>query len=178
MEEHAMKAEDQAPRTEEALNAKANQLRTVKPDTEVSGVDTLRVEEHDLSKANPGTVRQAIEKEMRVIEGPENWRCVAVTKDPRNVTRVRVTFRTRWRDGTCERGGSERRCGQRPSAAEQLSLVKVYKAMLEENGELRMEVVEMLKTENDVEDCQAGLAKQERHGRSVRIDGGVCHQWQ
>jgi len=55
-------------------------------------VDTSRVEE-DKSKAQPGTIRQAIEQEMRKLEDHKSWRCVAASKDPRNTTRIRITCR-------------------------------------------------------------------------------------
>ena len=59
-------------------------------DTLYYTVDTSRVEEEDKSKAQPGAMWQAIE---RTAEGHESWRCVAVIRDPRNTTRVRVTCR-------------------------------------------------------------------------------------
>jgi hypothetical protein len=62
-------------------------------DTPYCTVDISRVEEENKNKTQPGAIRQAIEQEMRTIEGHENWRCVAVIKDPRNTTRIRVTCR-------------------------------------------------------------------------------------
>jgi ribosomal protein S9 len=62
-------------------------------DTLYCTVDTSRVEEEDKSKAQPGEIRQAIEQELRKSEDRKTWRCVAVTKDPRNTARTRITCR-------------------------------------------------------------------------------------
>ena len=62
-------------------------------DTPYCTVDTSRVQEEDKGEAQPGTIREAIEKEVRTTEGHEDWRCVAVIKDPRNTTRIRITCR-------------------------------------------------------------------------------------
>ena len=55
-------------------------------------IDTSRVEGHD-NERHPGTIRQTVENEMRTTEGHEGWRCMAVTKDPRNSARVRIACR-------------------------------------------------------------------------------------
>jgi hypothetical protein len=57
-------------------------------------VDTSRVEEKDKDKAQPVTVRQAIEQEVRKSEDRKNWRCVAATKDPKNTARIRIAYRS------------------------------------------------------------------------------------
>jgi hypothetical protein len=54
---------------------------------------TSRVEEEGESKAQPGTIRQAIEQELRKSEDRKTWRYVAVIKDPRSTTRIRITCR-------------------------------------------------------------------------------------
>ena len=41
--------------------------------------------------SQPGRIRAAIEKEMRAGTDKKNWRRTAVTQDPRNVARTRVT---------------------------------------------------------------------------------------
>lgn len=62
-------------------------------DTLYCTVDTSNVKESQSNKANPGTIRQEIEKEMLVGGSADNWRCMAVTKDRRNMTRIRTTCR-------------------------------------------------------------------------------------
>jgi len=62
-------------------------------DTLYYTINTSRVGEEERSKAQPGTIRKAIEEEIRTVEGQEHWRYVAVMKDARNHDRIRVTRR-------------------------------------------------------------------------------------
>jgi hypothetical protein len=62
-------------------------------DTLSCTVDTSRISEEDKGKAQPGTIRQAIEIEMRTQAERNNWRCTAVTRDARNTARIRGTCR-------------------------------------------------------------------------------------
>ncbi len=63
-------------------------------DTLYCTIDTSRVEEGGKSKTQPGVIRETLETAMRAHIDRGNWRCVAVTKDPRNTERIRVTCRT------------------------------------------------------------------------------------
>ena len=56
-------------------------------------IDTSRVGEKEAEQTNPGVVREAIEKEIRSTTEGSTWRCVAVTKDMKNLTRIRVACR-------------------------------------------------------------------------------------
>lgn len=56
-------------------------------DTLYCTTDTSRVEEEAKSKAQPGPIRMAIEKEMQTIESYNNWRCAAVIRDSRTASR-------------------------------------------------------------------------------------------
>ncbi|RXG41459.1 hypothetical protein VDGE_20380 [Verticillium dahliae] len=53
-------------------------------------IDASRVEETDKNKVNAGTVRTAVEKEIRTKKGDCSWKCKAVTVDPKNVSRVKI----------------------------------------------------------------------------------------
>jgi hypothetical protein len=59
-------------------------------DTLYCTIDTSRGSEEDRNKTQPELIREAIEKEIRVGPERDNWRCTAVTRDPRNSTRIRV----------------------------------------------------------------------------------------
>jgi hypothetical protein len=83
-------------------------------DTLYCTVDTSNVEETERNKAKPGTIRQEIEKEMRKGEDADNWRCAAVTKDPRNTTRIRITCRNEGGACTCQASGTKDRSTGRP----------------------------------------------------------------
>ena len=56
-------------------------------------IDTTEVKYEDKNKAQPGMIREEIEKEIHGGADRENWRCTAVMRDPRNVARIRVTCR-------------------------------------------------------------------------------------
>jgi actin-like ATPase involved in cell morphogenesis len=62
-------------------------------DTLYCTVDVSNVEEPHRGRANASTIRQEVEKEMREGEAGSGWRCVAVTRDPRNTARIRITCR-------------------------------------------------------------------------------------
>jgi hypothetical protein len=52
-------------------------------------IDTFKVEGND-NKRHLGAIKQSVESEMQITEGHEGWRCMAVTKDPKNSTRVQI----------------------------------------------------------------------------------------
>jgi hypothetical protein len=57
-------------------------------------IDTSRVGQEVRSKAQPGTIRKAIEEEICTMEGQEYWHYIVVMKDARNYDRIRVTCRS------------------------------------------------------------------------------------
>ena len=56
-------------------------------------IDTSRVAEEDTDKTSPGAIRAVVEKEMRATNGQSNWRCRAVTRDVKNVSRIKIACR-------------------------------------------------------------------------------------
>ncbi|KJZ70127.1 hypothetical protein HIM_10497 [Hirsutella minnesotensis 3608] len=56
-------------------------------------IDTSRVSESNKTKAQIGSIRQAIETEMRAMNGQETWRCAAVVRESRNADRVKIVCR-------------------------------------------------------------------------------------
>ncbi|KJZ68131.1 hypothetical protein HIM_12479 [Hirsutella minnesotensis 3608] len=56
-------------------------------------IDTSHVSESNMNKAQIGSIRQAIEAEMRAKNGKETWRCAAVVRESRNGDRVKVVCR-------------------------------------------------------------------------------------
>ncbi|KJZ69825.1 hypothetical protein HIM_10778 [Hirsutella minnesotensis 3608] len=56
-------------------------------------IDTSRVEEANRDHVQVGAVRQAIEGEMRAIDGQATWRCAAVVRDARVAERIKVICR-------------------------------------------------------------------------------------
>lgn len=62
-------------------------------DTLFCTIDASRVEGAEKSNVTAGTVRSAVEKEMRVRKGDGSWRCKAVTIDARHTSRVKIFCR-------------------------------------------------------------------------------------
>ena len=56
-------------------------------------IDTSRVEEQDRGRAQIGSIRQAIESEVRAKEGQATWRCAAVVRNSRNTEQVKIICR-------------------------------------------------------------------------------------
>ncbi|KJZ70171.1 hypothetical protein HIM_10431 [Hirsutella minnesotensis 3608] len=56
-------------------------------------IDTSRVEEQDRGRAQIGSIRQAVESEVRTKDGQATWRCAAVVKNSRNAEQVKIICR-------------------------------------------------------------------------------------
>ena len=64
-------------------------------DTLYCTVDTSRVATDDVDKVTAGAIRATVEKNIREINEQANWRCRAITKDPKNIHRVRIAYRNK-----------------------------------------------------------------------------------
>ena len=117
-------------------------------------IDTTRVKEEDKNRAQPGIIREAIEKEMRSVADKENWRYTAVTRDPRNVARIRVTCRDETELQLVKEATHNVAASGVRILRDQLYPVKVDNAnraaVLEQNSSVRAGVVEALEKENDM----------------------------
>lgn len=122
------------------------------------------MEEEERDRANASTIRQEIEEVMRKGDGGSGWRCVAVTRDPRNSGRICITC---WDEEELARVKSVAE-GVKASGArvlrDQWYPVKVDNAcrtaVLDENGELRVRATELMEKENEVK-----IAKRSWHSR-------------
>jgi len=123
-------------------------------DTLCCTVDVSNVEEAERDNASASKIRQVIEKEMREGEEGNGWRCVAVTRDPRNVDRIRVTCRDESELARVKEAAEKTKAAGSRVLRDQWHPVKVDNAcrtaVLDEHGELRTGVVEMLEKENEV----------------------------
>ncbi|KAI7713817.1 hypothetical protein KC353_g7264, partial [Hortaea werneckii] len=97
---------------------------------------------------------QDIEKEMRRGEEGSGWRCVAVTRDPRNTARVRITCRDESELARVKEAAEKTKAVGSRVLRDQWYPVKVDNvcrtALLDERGKLRNGAVEMLEKENEV----------------------------
>lgn len=105
------------------------------------------MEEAERGKVSASTIRQEIEKEMRDEEEGNGWRCVAVTRDPRNIARIRITCRDESELARVKAIAERTKAAGSRVLRDQWYPVKVDNAcrtaMLDENGELRAGVTEM-----------------------------------
>ena len=62
-------------------------------DTFYYTIDTSRVTKEDTEKTSPGVIRAIVEKEIQASNGQTNWRCRAVTRDAKNMSRVKIACR-------------------------------------------------------------------------------------
>jgi hypothetical protein len=123
-------------------------------DTLYCTVDVANVEEAERDNASASKIRQVIEKEMREGEEGSGWRCVAVTRDPRNAARIRVTCRDESELARVKKVVEKTKAAGSRVLRDQWYPVKVDNAcrtaVLDEHGELRTGAVEMLEKENEV----------------------------
>lgn len=123
-------------------------------DTLYCTVDVSNVEEAERGMANAGDIRQEIEKGMREGEAGSGWRCVAVTRDPRNIARIRITCRDENELARVKEVAEKTKAVGLRILRDQWYLIKVDNScrtvVLDENGEVRADVKEMLEKENDV----------------------------
>jgi hypothetical protein len=123
-------------------------------DTLYCTVDVSNVEEAERDNASASKIRRVIEKEMREGEEGSGWRCVAVIRDPRNTDRIRVTCRDESEFARVKEAAEKTKAAGSRVLRDQWHPVKVDNAcrtaVLDEHGELRTGVVEMLEKENEV----------------------------
>jgi hypothetical protein len=123
-------------------------------DTLYCTVDVSNVEEADRGAANAGNIRQEIEKGMREGEEGSGRRCVAVTRDPRNIARIRITCRDESELARVKEVAEKTKAVGSRILRDQWYPIKAdnacRRAVLDENGEVRVGVKEMLEKENDV----------------------------
>jgi hypothetical protein len=131
------------------------------------------VEEGDKNKANPGTIRRAIETEVQNTEGQEGWRCVVVTKDLKNPERIRVACRN---EAELIRVKEAVKKTSQPGTRmlrDQIYPVKVDNtnriAILDIAGDLQPGVVEILEKENDIKITKLVWLSKKDLGKAYRL---------
>lgn len=123
-------------------------------DTLYCTIDTSRVTEENKGKAQPGTIRDAIEKEIRTQAERNKWRCTAVTRDPRNTARIRVTCRDEVELRLVKEATQKNAAPGLRVLRDQLYPVKVDNAnraaVLDQDGLIRADAAEVFGKENEV----------------------------
>jgi hypothetical protein len=70
-----------------------NTTPTTFTDTLYCTIDTSRMADTENERPSAGPIRTAVETEIRTMESYTNWRCRAVTVDPKNTNRIRIACR-------------------------------------------------------------------------------------
>jgi hypothetical protein len=117
-------------------------------------IDVSRLDE-DEARLSAGTIRATVENQVRSELDNPTWRCRAVTKDPKNPHRVRITCRDESEHEIVKRvaetklapGARILRDGLYPIRVDNVSRI----AVLDEENEVRVEITETLGRENDTE---------------------------
>lgn len=139
-------------------------------DTLYCTIDTSRVGEEERSKVQPGTIRKAIEEEIRTTEGQEHWRCVAVMKDAKNHDRIRVTCRDEAELQKVKKAAEKRAVKGARVLRDQLYPVKVDNAnrtaILDQGGKLLPGTMEALGKENGVHIAKIGWLSRKDIGKA------------
>ena len=139
-------------------------------DTLYCTIDTSRVGEEERSKVQPGTIRKAIEEEIRTTEGQEHWRCVAVMKDAKNHDRIRVTCRDEAELQKVKKAAEKRAVKGARVLRDQLYPVKVDNAnrtaILDQGGKLLPGTMEALGKENRVHIAKIGWLSRKDIGKA------------
>jgi hypothetical protein len=116
-------------------------------------IDTSRVAEEDADKTTPGAIRAAVEKEIRITNEQDNWRCRAVTRDARNTGRVRIACRDEPEQHMVRQAAETKIAPGIRVLRDELYPIKVDNvnrlAVLDEHGEIRTGAAEAFGRENE-----------------------------
>ncbi|KAF6515789.1 hypothetical protein HZS61_004530 [Fusarium oxysporum f. sp. conglutinans] len=117
-------------------------------------IDVSRLEE-DEARLSAGTIRATVENEVRSELDNPTWRCLTVTKDPKNPHRVRITCRDESEHEIVKRAAETKLAPGARILRDDLYPIRVDNvsriAVLDERNEVRAEITEMLGRENDTE---------------------------
>jgi FtsZ-binding cell division protein ZapB len=134
-----------------ASHKRHNTARASPADIPYVTVDTSKAE-GESNQASAGTVRAAVEKEIRTIETYENWRCRAVTVDQRNQSRIRIACRNEAEHELVKKAAEKIGTGTRV-LRDELFPIKVdhvkRTAVLDENDAIREGAAEAFSEENE-----------------------------
>jgi hypothetical protein len=122
-------------------------------DTLYCTIDTSRVANDDIDKASVSAIRKAVENEIRTTKGETSWRCRAVTKDPKNITRIKIACRDEAEQQIIKQAAETKIAPGIRVMRDELYPIKVDNvnrlAVLEDGGEIRNGATETLSQENE-----------------------------
>ena len=152
------------PPTSQPSNLPSFSSRSLTPstmtDTVYCTIDTSRVNEEEKNKARPGGITKAIEREIRGGAERDNWRCTAVTRNPMNTARIRVTCRDEAEFQLVKEATQKTTAPGLCILRDQLLPIKIDNAnrpaVLDQDGAIRPEAAEVFGKENDAQIAKMG----------------------
>jgi uncharacterized coiled-coil protein SlyX len=129
-------------------------------------IDTSRVEDMERDKTTAGTIRAMLEQAIRTMKDHGNWRCRAVTVDPKKENRIKIACRDEAEHQLVKRVAEANVAGGVRVLRDDLYPIKVDSvrrtAVLDENDEIRVEAAEGFGQENETTVAKiAWLSKKE-----------------
>jgi hypothetical protein len=116
-------------------------------------IDISGVAEEDISKTTASAIRAGVEKEIRATEGHANWRCRAVTRDGKNMTRIKIVCRNAVEQQMVKRAAETKIAPGVRVLRDGLYPIKVNGvnrlAVLDNTGEIQPGVAEAFSHENE-----------------------------
>jgi hypothetical protein len=109
--------------------------------------------DHGNERMSAGSIRTAVETEIRTMENHMHWRCRAVTVDPKNTNRIRIACRDETEHQLVKEVAEAKIGAGARVLRDELYPIKVDSvnktAVLDEKGEIRAEATAVLSEEND-----------------------------
>ena len=136
-------------------------------------IDTSKAVENGQETVQVGPIRAAIEKEVQVMKGQGNWRCAAVTRDPRNTTRIRITCRDEEELQSVKKAAEKTAVVGTQVLRDQLFPIKVDSvnrfAVLNEYDQLFLKIAEKLGKENNVHIAKIAWLSKKDNAKAYRL---------
>jgi regulator of replication initiation timing len=152
--------------TSNAITASTNNLARHLPsqltitDTLYCTIDTSRVVEDDIDKASPGAIRAIVEKEVRASNGQSSWRCLAVTRNAKTTSRIKIACRDESEQHLIKLAVETKVAAGVRVLRDELYPIKVDNvnrlAVLDENGDIRAGAAEIFGQENETTVAKIG----------------------
>ncbi|KAF4176666.1 hypothetical protein CNMCM8694_005650 [Aspergillus lentulus] len=130
-----------------------NTTPTTFTDTLYCTIDTPKMAGNENERPSAGPVRRAVETEIRAMENYTNWRCRAVTVDPKNTNRIRIACRDEAEHQLVKKVAETKVGAGARVLRDELYPIKVDSvnrtAVLDENGDIRVGAAAAFGEENE-----------------------------
>ena len=139
-------------------------------DTLYCTIDTSRIEDDKRANVTAGTVRAAIEKEMRATGEQKAWRCRAVTMDPRKPQRIKIVCRDETEHRLVKQAAEKTSVSGARVLRDELYPIKVDSvrrtAVLDENDNIRDGAAEAFGQENETTVAKVAWLSRKDNGKA------------